>query len=101
MTHQDQVTCHVLSNEAFFFSSANVPRETLHCANSFTVFGEDGPSEVLLEKDPASPPSYIQNWNAPTSAPGESIEAVIFNASNQTEHIALVTNQGLEVDDDI
>ena len=38
---------------------------------------------------------------APPSAPGYPIEVVVFTASNQAEDIALVRNQGLNVDDDI
>ena len=38
---------------------------------------------------------------APSSAPGDPIEADVFNASNRTEGINLVSNQGLEVDDDM
>ena len=38
---------------------------------------------------------------APPSDPGDPIEAGYFNASNRAEYIALVRNQGLEVDDDM
>ena len=38
---------------------------------------------------------------ASPSAPGGPIEAGVFNASSQAEDIALVRNQGLDVDDDM
>ena len=38
---------------------------------------------------------------APSSAPGEPIEAGVFNASNQAEDIVLVRNKETEFDDDM
>ena len=38
---------------------------------------------------------------APPSAPGDPIEAGVFNTSYRAEDISLVRNQGLEVDDDM
>ena len=38
---------------------------------------------------------------APPYSPGDPTEAGIFNASNWAEDIALVRNQGLEIDDDM
>ena len=37
----------------------------------------------------------------PPSAPGDPIEADVFNTSNRAEDIALVMNQGLEFDDEM
>ena len=101
VTHQAQVTCRGLSYEAIFFSPATIPGETFHCAKRFMVVWEEGPAEGLFGKEPAPPPPEIHNSTAPPSAPGDPIEAGIFNASNQAEDIALISNQGLEVDDDM
>ena len=60
-----------------------------------------GPDEGLFEKEPAPPPSDIQNSTAPQSAPGDPIEAGVFNASNRSEDVSVVKNQRLEVDDDM
>ena len=78
-----------------------VPRETFHCDRKFVVFREEGPDEGLFDKDPAPPPPEIQNSTNPPSAPGDPIEAGIFNASNQTEYIILFRNRGLKVYDDM
>ena len=67
----------------------------------FPVVWEEGPAEGLSDKEPALPPSEIQNSNAPTSDPGDPIEADVFSAYNRAEDIDLVRNQGLEVDDDM
>ena len=101
VTHQAQVTRRGLSYKAGFFSSATVPRETLHFSKSFTVVWEDIPSEDLFEKEPAPPPSEIQNSTATPSALGDHIQAGVFNASNRSEYISLVGNQGLYVDDNL
>ena len=65
------------------------------CAKSFAVVWEEGPSEVLFDKEPDPPIPEIHNLTAPQSAPGDSIKAGVFNASNWSEEIALVSNQGL------
>ena len=90
-----------LSYRFVFFSSATFPGDTLHCSKRLVLFWEEGPSGGLFDKylDPA--PSEIYNSTTPPYAPGDPVEAGIFNASNQAEYIALVRNQGLEVDDDI
>ena len=101
VTHQSQVTRRGLSYEVVFFSSAAVPGENFHCANSFVVVREEGPSEGLFDKYPDPNPPEIQNSTALTSDPGDPIEAGVFNASNRAEDISLVRNQGLEIDDDM
>ena len=101
VSNQSQVTLRGLSYEDFLFSSAAIPRETLHCAKRFVVFREEVPYEGLFDKEPAPPPSEIKNSTAQPSDPGEPIEGGVFNASNQAEDISLVRNQGLEVDDEI
>ena len=101
VSHQSQVTRRGLSYEAFFFSSATIPGETFNCAKRFTVFREEGPAEGPFDKEPDPPPPEMQNWTAPPSAPGDPIEAGVFSASNRAEEIALVRNQGLEVDYDM
>ena len=101
VTHQAQVTCCSLSYEAIFFPSANVPGETLYCANIFVVVREEGEAEGLFEKEPAPPPPEIHNLTAPSSAPGYHVEAGVFNAFDWAEDIFLVRNQWLEVDDDM
>ena len=53
--------------------------------------------QIGLHMDPTPP--EIQNLTAPSSAPGDPIEAGIFNASNWAEEISLVRNQGREVHD--
>ena len=65
------------------------------------VIREEVPDEGLFEKEPAPPPSEIQNSTAPPSAPGDPTEAGDFNVSNRSEDIALVRNKGLEVDDEM
>ena len=100
VTHPSQVTCHSLSYEAVFLSYETVPGETFHCAKRFAVVREEGPDAGLFEKEPDPPPPDIHRLTAPPSAPGDPIEADIFNASNQVEGISLVRNQGLEVDND-
>ena len=77
------------------------PGETLHCDKRFAVVRGDDPDEGLFEKLPAPPPPEIQNSTASPSAPGDPIEAGVFNTSNRAEDISLVRNQGLEVDDDM
>ena len=79
----------------------NVYGETFHCAKRFTVVREEGHAEGLFEKEPGHPAPEIQNSTTPPSSPGEPIEAGIFKTSNGAEGIALVRNQGLEVDDDM
>ena len=59
--------------------------------------GRGGASEGLFEKEPAPPPSEIQNSTAPPSDPGDLIESGVFNASNWAEDSALVRNQRMEV----
>ena len=56
--------------------------------------------KAFLDKYPVPPPPEIKNSTAPPSAPGDPIVAGVFNAPNWEEYIALVRNQGLEVDDD-
>ena len=90
-----------LSYKSIFFYSATVSGDTFYCAKSFTVVREEGPAEGLFDKDPAHPPPEIQNSTAPPSAPGDPIEAGVFNTFNWTEDISLVRNQGLEVDDEV
>ena len=98
MTHQYQVARRGLSYKAVLFYSTTVPGETFHCANMFAVVWEGGEAEGLVGKEPSPPPPDIQNFTAPPSVPGDPVEAGVFNASNQAEDIALVSNQGLEVD---
>ena len=90
-----------LSYEDVLFSSATIPGYTFHCANGFVVVREEGPAEDLFDKEPSPPPPEIHNSNALPSDPGHSIEASVFNASNGVEDIALVSNQGMYVDDDM
>ena len=107
VTHQAQVTRRGLSYKSVFLSSATVPKETFHCAKRLAVIQEEGPSEGLFEKYPTPPPPEIHNSTTPksstsaTSAPGDPIEAGVFNAYNWAEDIACVMNQGLEVNDDM
>ena len=101
VTHQSQVTRRGLSYESVFFSSANISWDTFHCAKRFEVVWEEGPDDVLFEKEPAPPPPEIQNSTSPPSTSGDPIEAGVFGASYWAEDISLVRNQGLEVDDDM
>ena len=89
VAHQAQVTCRGLSYEAVFFSFATVPEETFHCAKRFEVAYEEWPAEGLFEKKPTLPPLEIQNSTAPPSAPGDPIEAGVFNASNRENTLPL------------
>ena len=50
MKRQFQVTRCVLSNEAFFLSSATVPLENSHCAKMLGVVRKEGTDEGLFEK---------------------------------------------------
>ena len=59
---------------------------------------KEGPAEGLFYKEPAPPLSEIQNDTSPPSAPGDPIGSGVFNAPNWAEDIALVSNQGTEVD---
>ena len=101
VTHQDQVTCRSLSYEVSLFSSATVTGETLNYSKRFAVVQDEGPAKGLFDKKSSPPPPYIQNSTAPPSATGGPIEDGIFNASNRAKYIALVSNQGLEVDYDM
>ena len=101
MTHQAQVTCCGLSYKSGFFYSATVPGETFHCAKRFAVVREEGTAEGLFDKDPDPPPPEIHNSTAPPSAPGDHIDAGVFNASTWAEDISLVRNLVLEVDDNM
>ena len=93
------MTCRGLSYQAVLFSSTTITGDTLYFTKRFAVVQEEGPSEGLFEKEPAPPPTEIQNSTSPPSAPGDPIEAGVFNTSNWSEDIALVRNQGLDVDD--
>ena len=73
-------------------------RGEFHCTKRFAVVQEEGPAERLFEKEPDPNPPEIQNFTVPTSSPGDHIESGTFDASNRVEYIALVRNQGLEVD---
>ena len=90
-----------ISYEAVLFYSVTITGETFHCAKRFPVVWEVGPAEGLFDKETTPPPPDIHNLTAPPSEPGDPIEAGVFNSSNQAEYIALVSNQGLEVDDDM
>ena len=100
-SHQYQVTRRGLSYEVILFSYATSYGGEFHCVNRFAVIWKEGPDEGLFDKEPAPPPPDIQNSTAPPSAPGYPIGAGVFNASNWAEDIALVRNQGLEVDYDM
>ena len=101
VSHQSQKKRHGLSYKAVFFSYATITGETFHCAKRLELVQEEGPAEGFFDKEPAPPPSDIQNLTAPPSSPGEPIRAGIFNPPNQAEDISLVRNQGLEVDVDM
>ena len=101
VSHQSQVTRGGLLYKAVYFSSVTIPGETFHFAKRFAVIRQEVPSEGLFKKDPAPTPPGIHNSTAPPSAPGYPIEAGVFNASNRSEYIDLIRNQGLEVDDDM
>ena len=83
------------------FIPATVLGETFNCAKRFAVVWEEGTAQGLFDKEPAPPPLEIQNSTAPPSTTGDPTEAGVFNGSNQEEDIALVRNQGLEVDDEM
>ena len=101
VSHQFQVTRHGLSYKAFFFSYATIPGDTFHCSKRFVGVRYEGPDYGLFDKEPAPTPPEIQNSTTPPSAPGDPIEAGVFNAYNWAEDIACVMNQGLEVNDDM
>ena len=46
------------------------------------VFREEGAAKGIFDKDSDPPPPDIHNLTAPTSAPGDPIEAGFFNAPN-------------------
>ena len=83
VSHQSQVTRHVLSYESVFFSSTNIPGDNSHCAKRFAIVREEGLAEGLFYKEPAPPTPEIQNSTSPPSAPGDPVEDGVFNASNQ------------------
>ena len=83
VTHKSQVTLCGHSHEDVFFSYAAVPSETFHFSKSFAVVLDEGGSEDLFDKEPDPHPPEIQNSTALPSAPGELIEAGIFNASRR------------------
>ena len=60
------------------------------------VVREDVPAEGIFLKDPEPHPPEIQNLTTPPSAPGDTIEAGVFNTSNRAEDIALVIKLGLK-----
>ena len=101
VTHQSQVTRRGLSYKAVFLSSVNFPRETFHGTKRFAVVREEGIAEGISEKEPDPPPSEIQNSTAPPYAPGDPTEDGVLNNCNREEDIALVRNQGVEVDYDM
>ena len=61
----------------------------------FAVVREEGPSEGLFDKELVPHSLEIQNSTAPLSAPGEPIEAGVFNSSNWAEEFSLLRNQEL------
>ena len=85
VTHQSQVTHRGLSYKSVFLSSMTVPEEIFHCAKRFAVAWEEGPDEGLFDKDTYPHPLDIHNSTAPPSAPGDPIEAIIFNTYNWAE----------------
>ena len=99
MSHQSQVTRRGISYEYVFFSSATIPGDNFHCVKRFAVVPEEVSAEGLFDKEPAPPPPEIQNSTAPPSAPGDPIEAGVFNTYNWAEEIDIVGNQGIELDD--
>ena len=101
VTHQSQVTLQGFSYEAVLLSSEKVPGETFYCSKIFAVVRQKDTAEGIFEKEPSPPPPEIHNSTAPLSAPGDPIEAGVFDASNQVEEISLVSNQGMKFDDDM
>ena len=101
VTHQSQVISRGLSYVAVFFSSTIFPGEISHCPKRFVVIQEEGIYEGLFDKEPVTTPLEIHNSTAPPSAPGEPIEAGVFNASNWVEEMYFICDKGMKVDDDM
>ena len=82
LKHQYQVTRCGISYKAVFFYSTIFTGDTFCCAKGFAVVQEGVAAGGLFYKYPDPPPLEIQNLTAPPSAPGDPIEAVIFNVYN-------------------
>ena len=98
---RQRVTRRGLSYEAIFFSSASIPNIEVPAARRFVVVVEQGPDKGLWDE--------VANNPAPGNPPlpdGDAdhipipIENEIFNLRGTAEDIAMVRNQGFDVDDD-
>ena len=98
------VTRRGLTYDAIFFSSASIPDIELSSARRFVIVVEQGPDEGLWEEvanNPSAPgnppplPAGADDDDAPTA-----IDDAIFNLRGTAEDIAIVRNQGFDVDDD-
>lgn len=99
---RERVTRRGLSYESIFFSSASIPNIELSAARRFVVIEEQGPNEGLWEEVANNPVP-----GNPLPAGGGDVEDIptpiddaIFNLRGTAEDIAMVRNQGFDVDDD-
>ena len=81
---------------AVFFVSPSVPNVELYSAKRYAVVTTEGPPEDLF----ASPSSTVQRSVQPTSPSMRSGDQAPTDDRNRAEDIAIVENQGFDVDDD-
>lgn len=99
---QDFVTRDGRTFKAVFFASATFPDETgLYASVKYLKLKQEGHPDGFFDADDA-PSAPAAAAVAATEEPDEEeeIDQSVFFAANTTEDIALVQNQGLNVDDD-
>ncbi len=102
----EQITCRGLAYEAVFFTSDSVTGIELSAARRFVVIKEQGPEEGLWDTPASNPPasgaSPAQGVGGGTSIsiPIAINDAIFHSSGSRAEDIAIVCNQGFNVDDD-
>jgi hypothetical protein len=94
------VTRRGLTYDAIFFSSASIPDVELSAARRFVLVLEEGPNDGVWEEvanNPAPGNPSLPDGDVDNPVP---IDDAIFNLRGTAEDIAMVRNQGFDVDDD-
>lgn len=96
----EQITRRGLTYEAVFFTSESIPGIELSAARRFVIVNQQGPEEGLWDTTPASnPPAGVVGGNS-ISIPVAIDDAIFHSSGSRAEDIAMVRNQGFDVDDD-
>ncbi len=99
--HIDNVTCKYYTYKSIFFT-APWTSEMLYSLKHYVMVLHEGPVNLLFDTEALEPPSPSSSQG--TSADGNDKERIdeanSHQMGNQAKDIALVQNQGHEVDDD-